>query len=161
MPYAAAKRRRQSRFFTGVILRGERIGCYLFGNVFHSTREVIISATGVVPLKEMVECGDDILIPATRSYRKLLNLAVGRLTPDREDIAALAEHVRERSESRPMGAVAIVVGSNDSEQQLRLFDSLSFVERPLEIFRESQAAHAWPNKQRPPALPLWREKAEQ
>jgi hypothetical protein len=41
-----------------------------------------------------------------------------------------------------MGAVAIAVGSDESEQQLRLFGSLSVAQRPLEIFRELQAARA-------------------
>ena len=126
-------------------------------NVFHPTREVVISVTGVVLLKEMEECVDGILTPATRSYRKLVDLVEGRLALSREDIAALAKHVRERSESRQMGAVAIAVGSDESEQQIRLFDSLSAAERPLEIFRELQAARAWLNNQPPPQLPLWLE----
>ena len=130
-------------------------------NVFHATREVVIFVTGVVLLKEMAECVDGILTPATRSYRKLVDLVEGRLALSREDIAALAEHVRERSESQPMGPVALVVCSDESEQQIRLFDSLSFAERPLEIFRELQAARVWLNNQPPPALPLWLEEPEQ
>lgn len=79
-------------------------------NVSHSTREVVISVTGAVLLKEMKECADDIMIPATRSYRKLVDLVEGRLALSREDIAALAEYVRERRQSGRMGAVAIAVG---------------------------------------------------
>ena len=128
-------------------------------NVSHSTREVVISVTGAVLLKEMKECADGIMIPATRSYRKLVDMVEGRLALSREDIAALAEHVRERSQSGPMGAVAIAVGSNESAQQIRLFDSLSVAERPLEIFRELQAAREWLNSQPTPQLPQWLEEA--
>ena len=126
-------------------------------NVSHSTREVEISVTGAVLLKEMKECADGIMIPATRCYRKLVDLVEGRLALNREDIAALAEYVRERSEAGRMGAVAIVVGSDESEHQMRLFDSLSVAERPLEIFRELPAARAWLNSQPPPQLPVWLE----
>ena len=129
-------------------------------NVFHSTREVVISVTGSVLLKEMEECVDGILTPATRSYRKLVNLVEGRLALAREDIAALAEYVRERRGPGPMGAVAIAVGSDESEQQFRLFDSLSVADRPLEIFRELQAARVWLNNQPSLALPTWLEEAK-
>jgi hypothetical protein len=77
-------------------------------NVFHSTREVVISVTGVVPLKEMKECVDGILTPASRSCRKLVNLVEGGLALSRGDIAVLAEYVRDSSASQPMGAVVVV-----------------------------------------------------
>ena len=128
-------------------------------NVFHSTREVVILVQGAVHLKEMEECVDGILTPATRSYRKLVNLVDGRLALSRGDIAALATFVRERSESQPMGAVAIAVGSDESEEQMRLFDSLAVADRPLEIFRELPAARAWLNDQPSLSLPQWLEEA--
>lgn len=128
-------------------------------NVFHSSREVVILVQGVVHLKEMKECVDGILTPATRSYRKLVNLVEGRLALGRGDLAALAAFVRERSESQPRGAVAIAVGSDESEEQLRLFDSLTVADRPLEIFRELSAARAWLDSQPSLSLPLWLEEA--
>jgi hypothetical protein len=126
-------------------------------NVSHSSREVVILVQGVVHLKEMKECVDGILTPATRSYRKLVNLVEGHLALDRGDLAALAAFVRERSESQPRGAVAIAVGSDESEEQLRLFDSLTVADRPFEIFRELSAARAWLDHQPSPSRPLWLE----
>ena len=131
----------------------------VFWNVFHSAREVVISVQGVVHLKEMEECVDGILTPATRSYRKLVNMVEGRWALSPEDIAALAEYVRERRGDGPTGAVAIAVGSDESEQQMRLFDSQSVADRPLEIFRDTEAARAWLNNQPTRAPPPWLDEA--
>ena len=128
-------------------------------NVFHSTREVVISVQGVVHLKEMEECVDGILTPATRSYRKLVNMVEGRWALSREHISALGGYVRERRGTGPTGAVAIAVGSDESEQQIRQFESHSIADRPLEIFRDIDAARAWLNNQPSRALPPWLDEA--
>jgi hypothetical protein len=54
-----------------------------------------------------------------------------------------------------MGAVAIAVGSDESEQQVHHFESLSVVDRPLKIFRDLQAARAWLNSQPSRAVLPW------
>ena len=127
--------------------------------VFHATREVVISVDGAVHLKDMEECAEGIMTPATRSYRKLVDLAKGRLALSREDIAALARYVHALGGPGPMGAVAITVGSDESEQQTRHFESLSAVDRPLKIFRDLQVARDWLNTQPSPAVPHWLEEA--
>jgi hypothetical protein len=125
--------------------------------VFHSTREVVISVDGVSLLKEMEECVEGIMTPATRSYRKLVDLVKGRLALSLEDIEALAAYVRELGGTGPMGALAITVGSDASERQAQHFESLSVADRPLKIFRDLKAARAWLNTQPSRVLPLWLE----
>ena len=49
--------------------------------VFHSTREVV---DGAVCLKEMEECVEGIMTPATRSYRKFVDLAKGHFALGRD-----------------------------------------------------------------------------
>ena len=127
--------------------------------VSHSSRLVVISVKSAVLLKDMEECVEGIMTPATLSYRKLMDLSEGHLALSREDMVALAEYVREHSGTSPMGALAIMVASDEGEQQARLFESLSVVNRPLKIFRELQAARTWLDAQPSPALPLWLEEA--
>src|SRR5262245_13531432 len=93
--------------------------------VFHATRQVVITARGIVHLSDMEECVEGIMTPATLSYRKLVDLSRGRAALSREDIATLATYARERSGSGPMGPLAITVGSDEAEQQARLFGILS------------------------------------
>jgi hypothetical protein len=124
-------------------------------NVFHSPRLVVVSIQGSVCLKDMEDCVEATMTPATLSYRKLVDLSEGQLALSRADMAALAQCVRQRSGSSPMGALAIAVGSEEGKQQARLFESLSVADRPLKIFHEVQAARDWLQTQPPPALPLW------
>jgi hypothetical protein len=125
--------------------------------VFHSTREVLISVDGVAFLKEMKECVEGIMTPATLSYRKLVDLSKGGLALSREDIEALEAYVRKLGGSGPMGPLAIMVGSDESEQQARHFESLSVADRPLKIFRDHRSARTWLESQPSRALPLWLE----
>jgi hypothetical protein len=139
------------------ITKGEARAMPVLWTAFHSTREVVISVDGVVHLKEMEECVEGALTPANRSYRKLVDLSKGRLALSRADIEALATYVRKLAGTGPMGALAITVGSAESEQQAQHFHSLSAADRPLKIFRDLQAARLWLNAQPSRALPLWLE----
>jgi hypothetical protein len=125
--------------------------------VFHSTRDVVIFIDGAARLQEMGEYVESVMTPATRSYRKLVNMTQGYLVVSREDIATLAARVRDLGGSGPMGAVAVTVGSDRSERQVRHFESLSVVDRPLKIFRDLQAARAWLATQPSRAVPPWLE----
>jgi len=127
----------------------------LLWTVSHATRSVEISATGVVRLADMVECVRAIVTPATLSYRKLVDLGQARLTLSQAGIVTLSLYVREHRGTGPMGALAIVVGSDEVEQQARLFKSIEVADRAMEIFRDPIAARAWLNAQPAPGLPAW------
>jgi hypothetical protein len=124
-------------------------------NVFHATRLVVISMTGDVHLKEMEECVEGIMTPATLSYRKLVDLMDGQPTLSRQDIAALVDYARGHGGASPPGALAIAVGSDESEHQARLFGSLSEAERPWQIFRDPASARTWLDSQPSRAHPPW------
>ena len=125
--------------------------------VFHATRQVVISAKGIVRLSDMEECVEGIMTPATLSYRKLVDLSDALAALSRDDIVALAEYARERSGNGLMGPLAITVGSDDAEQQARLFGTLAAADRPWKIFRELEAAHTWLDAQPAPVLLPWLE----
>jgi len=125
--------------------------------VSHATRFVVISAKGAVHLEDMQECVRGIVMPATLSYSKLIDLVDAQLALSRDGIAALAEYVREHRGTGPTGALAIAVGSDEAERQARLFEALTAADRPAKVFRERAAARRWLNTQPSPSLPPWLE----
>jgi hypothetical protein len=129
----------------------------VLGTVSHATRSVVISATGVIRLADMEECGRAIAIPATLSYRKLVDLRQAELAFGRAGVIALSKYIREHRGTGRTGALAIVVGSDEVEQQARQFKSLEVEDRPLKIFRDLAAARAWLDTQPSPMLPSWLE----
>ncbi len=112
-------------------------------DVFHATRHVIVTVKGVVHLHEVQDYLQKVMTPATMSYHKLVDLTESSPALSEPDILVLAEAVREYAGSGPMGALAIVVASDETEQQIRQFGSLSGAERPWRIFRMSQPARDW------------------
>src|SRR5687767_12537330 len=113
-------------------------------NAFHSSRLVTIAFKGVIGRQDIDDCTDGIMTPATLSYRKLVDLTQGSLALTAEDIAALAQRVREHARAGTMGALAIIVLPSQHEQHGLLFDALSAAaERPLKVFSDPQAARDW------------------
>ena len=125
--------------------------------VSHTTRSVVISAAGVICLADMEECIRAVAIPATLSYRKLVDLGRAQLSFGRDGVFALSRYIREHRGMGPVGALAIVVGSDAVEQQARQFKSLEVDDRPMKIFRDHGAAHDWLLTQPSPRLPAWLE----
>jgi hypothetical protein len=120
---------------------------------------VVISVKGIVRLADMQECAAGIMTPATLSYRKLVDLSDVQPALSDHDIATLAEYVREQSGIGPMGAMAIAAGTDEAEEQARLFGLLAVADRPLKIFREIGAARAWLDAQ-PSQFRRWFEEDE-
>jgi stage II sporulation SpoAA-like protein len=129
--------------------------------VSHATRSVVITATGVIRLADMQECVRAIAMPATLSYRKLVDFGEAELAFGRDGVMALSRYIREHRGIGRMGALAIVVGSDAVEQQARQFRSLEVEDRPLKIFRDAEAARAWLDTQPSPLLPAWLELADE
>ena len=111
---------------------------------FHSTRLVTITFKGVICRQDIDDCTDGILTPATLSYRKLVDLRQGSLALSPEDIAALAERVREHGRAGTMGALALIVEPGAHEKHGLLFEALSTAaDRPPKVFCNLQAARDW------------------
>ena len=111
--------------------------------VDHPTRLVVITAKGVVHLKDMEDCLQGVVMDATLSYRKLFDMTECSPALSGEDIVVFGERVREHTSMRAMGALAIVAASDASYRQAQLFESLAVADRPLKIFRELAAARVW------------------
>ena len=109
----------------------------------HSTRLVVITVKDVIRLKDMEDCIESIMTPATMSYGKLVDMTEGSPALSQEDILALIERVREHAGGRARGALAVVVASDESHQLMLRFQSLSVADRAMKIFRELEAARDW------------------
>jgi hypothetical protein len=114
----------------------------VFWGLDHSTRLVVITVKGVIRLKDMEDCVEGIMTPATLSYRKLVDMTEGSPGLSCEDIFALGELVREHAGGRATGALAVVDVSDESHR-MRLFKSLSMADRSMRVFREIQSARDW------------------
>lgn len=125
--------------------------------VSHAARSVVVSATGVLRLADMEECVQAVVMPATLSYRKLVDFGQAELAFGRDGVIALSRYIREHRGTRRMGALAIVVGSDALERLARQFKSLELEDRPLKIFRTTETARAWLDTQPSPILPAWLE----
>ncbi len=111
--------------------------------VDHAARLVSATASGDLDRADIEEYLDGLVAAATLSYRKILDMAQGRLALSREDMAALGARIRVHEGLRPMGSVAVVVGSTDLYEQVRLFEDVVAARRPLRVFRDATTAYAW------------------
>jgi len=111
--------------------------------VHHATRTVVATASGELRLADIEHYLEGLAAAATLSYRKVFDLAQGRLALSRDEMLALGERVRGLESRGPMGKVAIIAVADEAYQQARLFETLVIADRPLKIFRDAEAASEW------------------
>jgi hypothetical protein len=113
--------------------------------VNHGARLVSAKATGELGRTDFEDYLDGLGAAATLSFRKVLDMSESRLALSAEDMAALGARIRDHESMRPMGSVAIIAGSDELYDQIRLFESVVYAKRPLKIFRDAELAYAWLN----------------
>ena len=111
--------------------------------VNHAARLVSAKATGELGRNDIEDYLDGLVAAATLSYRKVLDMAECRLALSSEDMAAVGRRIREHEAMGPMGSVAVIAGSDELYDQIRLFESVVDADRPLKIFRDAEMAYAW------------------
>ena len=111
--------------------------------VNHAARLVSAKAAGELSRTDFEAYLDGLVAAATLSYRKVLNMADSRLALSSDDMAAIGARVRGHESMGPMGSVAIIAGSDELYDQVRLFESVVGAQRPLKIFRDAGLAYAW------------------
>jgi hypothetical protein len=113
--------------------------------VNHAARLVSAKATGELGRTDFEDYLDGLGAAATLSFRKVLDMSESRLALSAEDMAALGARIRGHESMGPMGSVAIIAGSDELYDQIRLFESVVHANRPLKIFRDAELAYAWLN----------------
>jgi hypothetical protein len=111
--------------------------------VNHAARLVSAKAAGELSRMDIEAYLDGLVAAATLSYRKVLHMADSRLALSSDDMAAIGARVRGHESMGPMGSVAIIAGSDELYDQVRLFESVVDAQRPLKIFRDAELAYAW------------------
>jgi hypothetical protein len=124
--------------------------------VNHAARLVSAKATGELDRTDIEDYLDGLEAAATLSYRKVLDMTQSRLALSSDDMAALGVRIREHESMRPMGSVAVIAGSEELYDRIRLFESVVDAHRQLKIFRNAEMAYAWLAV----GLPEGRERAE-
>jgi hypothetical protein len=122
--------------------------------VNHAARLVSAKATGELSRTDIEDYLDGLVAAATLSFRKVLDMADSRLALSSDDMAALGARIRGHESMGPMGSVAIIAGSDELYDQIRLFESVVDADRPLKIFRDAEMAYAWLNVGLPKGVEL-------
>lgn len=122
--------------------------------VNHAARLVSAKATGELSRTDFEDYLDGLVAAATLSFRKVLDMTESRLALSSEDMAALGARIRGHESMGPMGSVAIIAGSDELYDQIRLFESVVDADRPLRIFRDAEMAYAWLNVGLPKGIEL-------
>ncbi len=111
--------------------------------VNHAARLVSAKATGELGRTDIEDYFDGLVAAATLSYRKVLDMAECRLALSGDDMLAIGRRIRDHEAMGPMGSVAVIAGSDELYDQIRLFESVVDADRPLKIFRDAEMAYAW------------------
>lgn len=111
--------------------------------VNHAARLVSAKATGELGRTDIEDYLDGLVAAATLSYRKVLDMAECRLALSSDDMSAIGRRIRDHEAMGPMGSVAVIAGSDELYDQIRLFESVVDADRPLKIFRDAEMAYAW------------------
>ena len=122
--------------------------------VNHAARLVSAKATGELSRTDFEDYLDGLVAAATLSFRKVLNMSDSRLALSSEDMAALGARIRGHESRGAMGSVAIIAGSDEHYDQIRLFESVVDADRQLKIFRNAEMAYAWLNVGLPEGVEL-------
>jgi hypothetical protein len=118
----------------------------------HRTRMVVATGAGILRVEDFETALDELERPATLSYRKLVDLTRCSSALGTADMLDLNARIRGYSSMSALGALAIVVASDENYRQARLFEALDGTDRPMKIFRDIAAARDWLDGLAPPVL---------
>ena len=100
--------------------------------VHHATRTVVATARGELRLADIEHYLEGLAAAATLSYRKVFDLAQGRLALSTDEMLALGARVRGLESRGPMGNVAVIATVDEAYQQARLFETFAQADRSLD-----------------------------
>jgi len=118
--------------------------------VSHPERLVVVTGKDEVTASDLFFCVDAMKRAGVSSYRKIYDMTrVGlRLTP--LDVRSLGKAMAEIAENQQYGPAAIVVASEVIAGSAQYFEETSGARRPVQIFRDYDAARAWLDEVLPP-----------
>lgn len=109
----------------------------------HDQRMVTAVCEGEVTLSDIEGYLDAVVVAGTMPYRKLFDGTHGDSAMTDEEMMALGARIRAYHGMGTMGALAIVVITEQTHGLARLFGALAAADRPIKIFRDLRAARRW------------------
>ena len=106
-------------------------------------RLVSARAEGIVTLKQIEALLDDIVVKDALQYRKMFDGrgSVGQY--DDADVMSLGARIQAYNTLNLTGAAAIVVDTQERHDVALRFANIAKGKRPIRVFRDPAAAHAW------------------
>ncbi|MFO1161407.1 MAG: hypothetical protein U1E60_21395 [Reyranellaceae bacterium] len=111
--------------------------------ISHPDRLVIATAEGTLTPAEIEHYLDDVVTSDALVYRKIFDVTQAVFQTSDDEMMALGARIRAYPAFGRLGPLAIVVASEQSRWQARMFSQLAEVDRPLKIFRTVGAARKW------------------
>ncbi len=112
-------------------------------DVDHARRFVTVEMEGRVPLAELFEQFDSLLLQGVMPYAKLFDARAADLQFSDADIMALAARVQAYAALKPRGPVAMIAGSGNNRNLLWRFMNLARGERAIALFERIVDAREW------------------
>ncbi len=111
--------------------------------ISHPNRLVVAIAKGDVAARDIEQYFAGVTAEGGMSYRKIFEITHTPMALSEENLRALGARMIYYAEHGQVGPVAIVAASDESYAQAQLFAQAARISRPLQIFREMQAARDW------------------
>lgn len=115
--------------------------------ISHPKRLVTAVAEEPVTVADMEQYFAGVTAEGGMAYRKLFEITRTPTALSEENLQALGQRVMFYAEHGQIGPLAIVAASDESYAQAEIFAQAAAVRRPLQIFRELQAARQWLDEQ--------------
>lgn len=108
-------------------------------------RLVLATADGLLTPALVKDYLDQIAAAGAMPYAKLFDLSTANATFSGQELATLGKSIRQYAIDGfgPLGPLALVVSESHTHLQAALFADAAGTNRPLEIFRDKEQAHAW------------------
>lgn len=98
---------------------------------------------GSITLHDIEGYLDAVVVAGSMPYRKLFDGTHGDSAMTDEEMMILGARIRAYHTTGAMGALAIVVVTEQTHGLARLFGALAVADRPIKIFRDVRAAGRW------------------
>jgi hypothetical protein len=109
----------------------------------HDRRMLTAVCQGDVTLRDIEAYLDAVVVADAMPFRKLFDGTHGDAAITDEEMMALGARIRAYHGAGKMGALAIVVVTEQTHGLARLFGALAAADRPIKIFRDLRAARRW------------------
>jgi hypothetical protein len=111
--------------------------------VSHPARLVLAVGKGEINATDVLFYLDDIDRVGALPYRKVFDLTGIAATMPTQDVRLIGMRVMALAGGKPTGPLAIVVASDAISELAKVFEATVTTRRPLQIFRDYDAARAW------------------